>query len=102
MALLNFFRSGLFGFFTYLGQVALLAWETFCSIFAGRIRFKLTLFQIAEWLRLSAYCRRNRAFTGAVFTASLFSICQSEYGTAVGPVVTLSMFRDLGRLTGLW
>ena len=48
MALLNFFRSGLSGFFTYLGQVALLAWETFCSVFSGRIRFRLTLSQIAE------------------------------------------------------
>ena len=48
MGLLDLVKSGLFGFFTYLGQVALLAWETFRSIFAARIRLRLTLLQIAE------------------------------------------------------
>ena len=104
MALLNFFRSGLFGFFTYLGQVALLAWETFCSIFAGRIRFKLTLFQIAEiGYGSQLIVIVTGAFTGAVFTAqAYFQFASLNMETAVGPVVTLSMFRELGPvLTGL-
>jgi phospholipid/cholesterol/gamma-HCH transport system permease protein len=104
MALLSFFRSGLSGFTIYLGQVALLAWETFCSIFAGRIRFKLAVFQVAEiGYGSQLVVIVTGAFTGAVFTAqAYFQFAGLNMETAVGPVVTLSMFRELGPvLTGL-
>jgi phospholipid/cholesterol/gamma-HCH transport system permease protein len=104
MALLNFFGSRLSGFFTYLGQVALLAWETFRSILAGRIRFRLTLSQIAEiGYGSQLVVVVTGAFTGAVFTAqAYFQFAGLNMQTAVGPVVTLSMFRELGPvLTGL-
>jgi phospholipid/cholesterol/gamma-HCH transport system permease protein len=104
MALLNFFGSRLSGFFTYLGQVAFLAWETFRSIFAGRIRFRLTLSQIAEiGYGSQLVVIVTGAFTGAVFTAqAYFQFASLNMQTAVGPVVTLSMFRELGPvLTGL-
>ncbi|HEY5953922.1 MAG TPA: ABC transporter permease, partial [Terrimicrobiaceae bacterium] len=104
MALLDLFRSGLFSFFTYLGQVVLLAWETFRSIFAARIRFKLTLFQMAEiGYGSQLIVIVTGAFTGAVFTAqAYFQFASLNMETAVGPVVTLSMFRELGPvLTGL-
>ncbi|HEY5813571.1 MAG TPA: ABC transporter permease [Terrimicrobiaceae bacterium] len=104
MALLKFVGSGLSGVFIYLGQVALLAWETFRSILAGRIRFKLTLAQIAEiGYGSQLIVVVTGAFTGAVFTAqAYFQFASLGMKTAVGPVVTLSMFRELGPvLTGL-
>ena len=104
MALLNFFGSRFSAFFTYLGQVALLAWETLSSIFAGRIRFKLMLSQIAELgYGSQLIVIVTGAFTGAVFTAqAYFQFASLNMETAVGPVVTLSMFRELGPvLTGL-
>src|SRR6476646_4744974 len=104
MGLLDLVKSGLFGFFTYLGQVALLAWETFRSIFAARIRLRLTLLQIAEiGYGSQLIVVVTGAFTGAVFTAqAYFQFASLNMETAVGPVVTLSMFRELGPvLTGL-
>jgi len=48
MVVFTLFGNALSAFFIYLGQVAQLAAETFRSIFSGRIRLKLTLFQLAE------------------------------------------------------
>lgn len=91
-------------FLIYLGQVAVLAWETCCSIFAGRIRFKLMLHQLVEiGYRSQLVVIVTGAFTGAVFTAqAFFQFKALSMETAVGPVVTLAMFRELGPvLTGL-
>jgi phospholipid/cholesterol/gamma-HCH transport system permease protein len=91
-------------FWVYLGQVAILAGETLGSIFAGRIRLKLTLNQIAEIGYGSQFVVIvTGAFTGAVFTAqSYFQFAKLNMPTGVGPVVTISMFRELGPvLTGL-
>ncbi len=104
MALVNFFQTAFVGFFVYLGQVAQLAAETFGSIFRGRIRLKLMLHQIAEiGYRSQMVVIVTGGFTGAVFTAqAYFQFASLNMETAVGPVVTLAMFRELGPvLTGL-
>ena len=104
MVLLSYFRGAFSGFFTYLGQVALLAAETLRSVFAGRIRAKLTIHQIAEiGYGSQLVVIVTGAFTGAVFTAqAYFQFASLNMETAVGPVVTLAMFRELGPvLTGL-
>lgn len=92
------------GILDLLGQLALLAWETLGSIFRGRIRIGLTLRQIAEiGFGSQLVVIVTGAFTGAVFTAqAYFQFASLNMETAVGPVVTLSMFRELGPvLTGL-
>ncbi len=104
MALFSLFGNAFSGFFIYLGQVALLAAETIRSIFAGRIRFRLMLNQIAEiGYGSQLVVIVTGAFTGAVFTAqAYFQFASLNMETAVGPVVTLAMFRELGPvLTGL-
>ncbi len=96
--------SGLQAFFIYLGQVGALASETFGSIFAGRIRWRLVFDQIAEiGYGSQLVVIVTGAFTGAVFTAqAYFQFASLNMETAVGPVVTLAMFRELGPvLTGL-
>jgi len=87
-----------------LGELAMLAGETFSSIGRGRIRVGLTLRQIAEiGFGSQLVVVVTGAFTGAVFTAqAYFQFASLNMETAVGPVVTLSMFRELGpALTGL-
>lgn len=104
MPFANFFGNVVSAFFIYLGQVAELAKETFASILAGRVRLKLTLHQIAEiGYRSQLVVIVTGAFTGAVFTAQVyFQFASLNMETAVGPVVTLAMFRELGPvLTGL-
>lgn len=87
-----------------LGGIAILAGETFSSIARGRIRAGLTLRQIAEiGFGSQLIVVVTGAFTGAVFTAqAYFQFATLNMETAVGPVVTLSLFRELGpALTGL-
>ncbi|MEI8294098.1 MAG: ABC transporter permease [bacterium] len=91
-------------FLTFLGQVAMLAGETLLSIVRGRIRAKLVVQQLAEiGFRSQLVVIVTGAFTGAVFTAqAYFQFASLNMETAVGPVVALSMFRELGPvLTGL-
>jgi len=104
MPFTQFFGNFFSGFFAHIGQVAELAGETFASIFAGRIRWKLVLHQIAEiGYRSQLVVIVTGAFTGAVFTAqAYFQFASLNMETAVGPVVTISLFRELGPvLTGL-
>jgi len=104
MVVFTLLGNALSAFCIYLGQVAQLAAETFRSIFTGRIRLKLTLFQLAEiGYRSQLVVIVTGAFTGAVFTAqAFFQFKALSMETAVGPVVTLAMFRELGPvLTGL-
>ncbi|MEI6033898.1 MAG: ABC transporter permease, partial [Verrucomicrobiae bacterium] len=78
--------------------------ETFSSIGRGRIRIGITLRQIAEiGFGSQLVVVVTGAFTGAVFTAqAYFQFSSLNMETAVGPVVALSMFRELGPvLTGL-
>ena len=90
--------------FAFLGQVAILAGETILSIASGRIRWRLVIQQIAEiGFRSQLVVVVTGAFTGAVFTAqAYFQFASLNMETAVGPVVALSMFRELGPvLTGV-
>lgn len=100
----SFLGNAISGFCIYIGQVAQLAAETFGSIFAGRIRLQLLLRQMAEiGYRSQLVVIVTGAFTGAVFTAqAYFQFASLNMETAVGPVVTLAMYRELGpALTGL-
>ncbi len=97
-------RGVFLSFFIILGQVGRLAWETSGSILAGRIRWRLVMRQIAEiGYGSQLVVVVTGAFTGAVFTAqAYFQFASLNMETAVGPVVTLAMFRELGPvLTGL-
>lgn len=100
----GFVVSWVLGVLEFLGQVAMLASETLSSIARGRIRLGLTLRQVAEiGFGSQLVVVVTGAFTGAVFTAqAYFQFASLNMETAVGPVVTLAMFRELGPvLTGL-
>lgn len=104
MALAQLLGNLYTNFLTFLGQVSILAWETLRTIACGRIRFRLVLQQIAEiGYRSQLVVIVTGAFTGAVFTAqAYFQFASLNMETAVGPVVALSMFRELGpTLTGV-
>jgi phospholipid/cholesterol/gamma-HCH transport system permease protein len=98
MPLIGIFSNLYTAFLTFLGQVAMLASETIFSIFCGRIRVKLVIQQIAEiGFRSQLVVIVTGAFTGAVFTAqAYFQFASLNMETAVGPVVAISMFRELG------
>jgi phospholipid/cholesterol/gamma-HCH transport system permease protein len=91
-------------FCAYLGQTVLLAGEVFASIFAGRIRWRIVLHQIVEMgFGSQAVVIITGIFTGAVFTAQIFFQFDAlNMSSAVGPVVSISLCRELGPvLTGL-
>jgi phospholipid/cholesterol/gamma-HCH transport system permease protein len=88
----------------YLGEVAALAAETVLSLFHGAIRWKLLMRQIVEvGFRSQLVVLVTGGFTGAVFAAqTYFQFHRLGMGSAVGAVVSVSMFRELGPvLTGL-
>jgi len=104
MNLLSAIGAGFLAFVVYLGQVTELAAETFRSIFAGRIRFGLVLRQISHiGFGSQMVVIVTGAFTGAVFTAqTFFQFARLNMESAVGPVVSVAMCRELGPvLTGL-
>ncbi len=85
-------------FFTYLGEVVVLAGETFASIILQKIRWRLFLYQIVEigW-RSQSVVVITGAFTGAVFAAqTFFQFNKLGMGSAVGAVVSVSICRELG------
>lgn len=88
----------------YFGELAMLVWETAVSIVVAPIRWKLLLRQVVEigW-RSQLVVLVTGAFTGAVLTAqTFFQFSQLGMKSAVGSVVAVSMFRELGPvLTGL-
>ena len=94
----------LFSFARYLGDLSLLAAETVRGIFHGGVRPRLVVQQIYEvGFRSQLVVLITGAFTGAVFaTQTYFQFHRLQMDTAVGPVVSVSMFRELGPvLTGL-
>jgi len=96
--------SAALSIFSYFGQLGLLVWETVVALVVGKIRWKLTMIQIAEvGFRSQLVVGVTGAFTGAVFAAqTFFQFHKLGMDSAVGPVVSLSMFRELGpALTGL-
>ncbi len=86
------------GFCAYLGQVGQLAGETFGAVLRGRIRWGLTLRQISQiGFGSQMVVIVTGAFTGAVFTAqTFFQFSTLNMETAVGPVISVSMCRELG------
>lgn len=85
-------------FLAYFGDVSNLARETFGTIFRGHIRWRLVLHQIVEiGYRSQMVVLVTGAFTGAVFTAqTYFQFANLQMSSAVGPVVSVAMCRELG------
>ncbi len=91
-------------FVIYVGQTALLIVETLQAIAAGHVRSRLVLQQLVDIGYGSQFVVIvTGAFTGAVFTAQTFyQFSTLGMSSAVGPVVAVSLFRELGPvLTGL-
>src|SRR3981081_2374964 len=85
-------------FLTYMGEVVVLAGETFASIFTQKIRWRIFMSQIVEiGLRSQSVFVLTGAFTGAVFTAqTFFQFNKLGMGSAVGAVVSVAICRELG------
>jgi phospholipid/cholesterol/gamma-HCH transport system permease protein len=85
-------------FVVYLGEVALLAVDSFRSLFTRRLRWKLFLNQIVEVGLLSqVVVIITGAFTGAVFSAqTFFQFNKLGMGSATGAVVSVAILRELG------
>src|ERR1700736_5844686 len=96
--LFNALGGAFLAFMRYLGEVVLLAADTFMSIFSHRLRWKLFLNQIVEIGLLSQLVVIiTGAFTGAVFSAqTFFQFNKLGMGSAVGAVVSVSICRELG------
>ena len=85
-------------FFSYLGELASLAAETARATVTTPLRWKLLLRQIVEvGFRSQLVVIVTGGFTGAVFAAqTYFQFQRLGMGSAVGAVVSVSMFRELG------
>lgn len=85
-------------FLAYLGEIALLAKETFISITRGKLRPRLVLAQIAETgFRSQPVVIVTGAFTGAVLAAqAMFQFKPLGMETAGGALVSVAMLRELG------
>src|SRR3989442_3204308 len=94
----NALGTPLLSFFQYLGEVVLLAADTFRCIFTHKLRWKLFLNQVVEIGLLSQLVVViTGGFTGAVFTAqTFFQFNKLGMGSAVGAVVSVSICRELG------
>src|SRR6476619_4850707 len=88
----------LLAFCQYLGELVLLAADTFRSIFTHKLRWKLFLNQVVEvGLHSQLVVMITGAFTGAVFAAqTYFQFNKLGMGSAVGAVVSVSICRELG------
>jgi phospholipid/cholesterol/gamma-HCH transport system permease protein len=98
MAPARYLGASLLSFARYLGDIALLAGETVRGIFHGQVSLRLVVRQIYEiGFRSQMVVLVTGAFTGAVFaTQTFFQFSRLQMETAVGPVVSVSMFRELG------
>lgn len=85
-------------FLTYVGELVVLAGETFASIIVHKIRWRMFLEQVVEiGLRSQLVVVITGAFTGAVFAAqTFFQFNKLGMGSAVGAVVSVSIMRELG------
>src|SRR6266480_3211490 len=95
--LFNALGGGRISLNQYLGEVVLLAADTFRCIFTHKLRWKLFLNQIVEIGLLSQLVVViTGAFTGAVFAAqTFFQFNKLGMGSAVGAVVSVSLCREL-------
>src|SRR2546429_1123597 len=93
----NTLGAPLLSFVQYLGEIVLLAADTFRSIFTHKLRWKLFLNQVVEVGLLSQLVVIiTGAFTGAVFSAqTFFQFNKLGMGSAVGAVVSVSLCREL-------
>jgi phospholipid/cholesterol/gamma-HCH transport system permease protein len=92
------------GFVHYLGELAVLFSETCSSVFTAPIRWKLFIRQVLEvGFRSQLVVIVTGGFTGAVFAYQTYlQFHKVGMDSAVGAVVAVSMFRELGPvLTGL-
>ncbi len=98
MAPARYLGASLLSFARYLGDIALLAGETVRGIFHRQVSLRLIVRQIYEiGFRSQMVVLVTGAFTGAVFaTQTFFQFSRLQMETAVGPVVSVSMFRELG------
>lgn len=98
MALARYVGGTLLSFSRYLGELTFLIAETFRGIAGGHVRLRLVIHQIFEvGYRSQPVILITGAFTGAVFaTQTFFQFHLLQMDTAVGPVVSVSMFRELG------
>lgn len=96
--LFNWIGRSFLAYFQYLGEVVLLAADTFRSIFTHKLRWKLFLNQIVEIGLLSQLVVVvTGGFTGAVFAAqTYFQFNKLGIGSGVGAVVSVSLCRELG------
>lgn len=85
-------------FFSYIGEVAILAGETLDSLRRGKIRPRLVLAQIAETgYRSQPVVIVTGAFTGAVLAAqAMFQFKPLGMETGGGALVSVAMLRELG------
>lgn len=90
--------AGFLAFFQYLGEVVLLAADTFRSIFTRKLRWKLFLRQMVDiGLHSQLVVVITGGFTGAVFAAqTFFQFNKLGMGSAVGAVVSVAICRELG------
>jgi phospholipid/cholesterol/gamma-HCH transport system permease protein len=88
----------LVAFVRYLGELVLLAADTFRSVFTHRLRWRLFLGQMVEIGLLSQLVVVvTGGFTGAVFAAqTYFQFNKIGMGSAVGAVVSVAICRELG------
>lgn len=104
MLFFRFLGSLFLSLFAYLGSLLMLGLETGYSMVKTPIRWRLAIRQIFEvGFRSQLVVIVTGAFTGAVFGAqTYFQFHRLSMDTAVGAVVAVSMFRELGPvLTGL-
>ena len=96
--LFNAIGTAVLSFFQYLGEVVLLAKDTFASIFSRKLRWKLFLTQVVEIGLLSqVVVVITGGFTGAVFAAqSFFQLNKLGMQSAVGALVSVALCRELG------
>lgn len=102
--MLTYIGHTTFRFLNYLGSIAGLGKETLTSMWVAKIRWRLMVQQI---LSIGAGSQLvvvvTGGFTGAVFAAqTFFQFHRLGMDSAVGSVVSISLFRELGpALTGL-
>ena len=101
---LRYVGNSALAFCTYLGELLLLASEAGKALFVAKPRWRLFFAQMVQLgMQSQLVVVVTGAFTGAVFAAqTFFQFHQLGMDSAVGPVVAISMCRELGPvLTGL-
>jgi phospholipid/cholesterol/gamma-HCH transport system permease protein len=96
--LLRRLGGGAVSFAVYVGDVVMLSFETIGAAVAHKIRWRLFMQQVVEiGLHSQLVVVITGAFTGAVFAAqTYFQFNKLGMGSAVGAVVSVSVFRELG------